>query len=125
MSIQQKSIQAAGSQQFSNQQTGNQQTGNQHITMQSMTDKLFTIRYKCDDSSHLSLKDERLCVTCIDKSCNFFCPAEVYHWEQQTRTNRVAYENCVECGTCRIACPSDNVAWHYPKGGYGITYRFG
>ena len=37
-----------------------------------------------------------------------------------------SYEGCVECGTCRIVCNEfDNVEWTYPRGGYGIQYRFG
>jgi ferredoxin like protein len=92
---------------------------------QSMTDKLFTIRYKCSDHSHLALKEPEVCARCAGKSCNTFCPAEVYGWDEESKVNHVAYENCVECGTCRIACPSDNVAWAYPMGGYGISYRFG
>ncbi|MNC48408.1 Electron transfer flavoprotein-ubiquinone oxidoreductase [compost metagenome] len=95
------------------------------MSTQTMTDKLFTIRYKCDDVSHLAIKDEAVCARCAGKSCNSFCPAEVYSWDEAAKVNHVAYENCVECGTCRIACASDNVAWVYPKGGYGISYRFG
>lgn len=95
------------------------------MTKQSMTDKLFTIRYKCDDDSHLKIKEAEACIRCKDKSCNTFCPAEVYEWDGERKTTHVAFENCVECGTCRIACPSDNISWVYPKGGYGISYRFG
>lgn len=34
-------------------------------------------------------------------------------------------ERCVECGACRIVCPYGNIDWHYPRGGFGIVYRFG
>lgn len=90
-----------------------------------IADKLFMIRYKCDDQSHLVIKETEDCLKCTTKDCNYFCPADVYEWEKQLKITTVAYENCIECGTCRIACPSDNIGWVYPKGGYGITYKFG
>lgn len=91
----------------------------------SMADRLFSIRYKCDDVSHLTVIEGEACLRCAGKDCNTFCPADVYEWDNRNRITTIAYENCVECGTCRIACPSDNIGWVYPKGGFGITYRFG
>jgi ferredoxin like protein len=32
-------------------------------------------------------------------------------------------DGCLECGTCRIACPE--LDWHYPRGGYGVQYKCG
>jgi ferredoxin like protein len=31
----------------------------------------------------------------------------------------------LECGSCRIACPLLNIEWRFPKGGYGISHKFG
>lgn len=95
------------------------------MSNRTITDKLFSIRYKCDDISHLTVKNSEACIRCEGKDCTTFCPAEVYEWDSLHKVNRIAFENCVECGTCRIACPSDNIGWVYPKGGFGITYRFG
>jgi len=92
---------------------------------ESITDKLFTIRFKCDDKSHLVIKDADTCEKCVTKDCNYFCPADVYDWNKNDKITMVAFENCIECGTCRIACPSDNISWVYPKGGYGMTYKYG
>jgi ferredoxin like protein len=89
----------------------------------SIAEKLFTIRYKVDDQSHLIIKDQQVCLTCETKECTHFCPADVYDWTGETTT--VAFENCIECGTCRIGCPYYNIHWVYPKGGYGITYKYG
>ncbi|GIM44909.1 ferredoxin [Collibacillus ludicampi] len=86
-------------------------------------DKLFTIRFKVDENSHLIIKDQEVCKNCATKECNYFCPADVYHWEGAYTS--VAFENCIECGTCRIGCPTYNIEWVYPKGGHGITYKFG
>ena len=32
---------------------------------------------------------------------------------------------CVECGVCKIVCPYDNFDWRYPRGGYGVRYKYG
>jgi ferredoxin like protein len=92
--------------------------------MSTIEEKLFTIRYKVDEKSHLIIKDQEVCMRCETKECNYFCPADVYHWEPEQFTS-VAFENCIECGTCRIGCPEYNIEWVYPKGGHGITYKFG
>jgi ferredoxin like protein len=97
----------------------------ERMSTSNISDKLFMIRYKCDDKSHLVIKEMQSCVECVHKDCTFFCPADVYDWEAKINITSVAYENCIECGTCRIACPSDNISWVYPKGGYGMTYKFG
>ena len=35
-------------------------------------------------------------------------------------------DGCLECGTCRIICNDfSNVEWEYPRGGYGILFKFG
>ena len=35
-------------------------------------------------------------------------------------------DGCLECGTCRVICQDHgNVSWNYPRGGYGISYKFG
>lgn len=92
---------------------------------EAISDKLYTIRFKCDSVSHLTIKDQDACLKCTSKECNFFCPADVYEWDEKRKMTTVAYENCVECGTCRIACPKENIKWVYPKGGYGISYKMG
>jgi ferredoxin like protein len=38
----------------------------------------------------------------------------------------ITVDGCVECGTCRvIAEPSGDIEWSYPRGGYGILFKFG
>jgi len=92
---------------------------------ESVEQRLFSIRYKTAKTSHLVVNDHTICAKCSAKDCNFFCPADVYLWEPDESKTAVAFENCIECGTCRLACPSDNIDWVYPTGGYGITYKFG
>lgn len=37
----------------------------------------------------------------------------------------VNHEGCLECGSCRIACPQFNIEWRFPTGGFGIRHKFG
>lgn len=88
-------------------------------------DKLFLIRYKTDDRSHLRIIDSQVCLGCRDKPCTKFCPADVYRWDADQAKIMVAYEGCVECGSCRIGCPYYNIEWVYPRGGFGVNYKYG
>ena len=41
-------------------------------------------------------------------------------------TVQATLDGCLECGTCRLlAEPGGGIAWNYPRGGYGIVYKFG
>ncbi|MFQ5762711.1 MAG: ferredoxin family protein [Candidatus Bathyarchaeia archaeon] len=88
-----------------------------------MEDKLYLAKYKLDEEPHLIIRDQAKCVQCKDKPCMVVCPAEVYAWEQEQNT--VSYDNCVECGACRVICPYDNIEWKYPRWGQGISHRYG
>jgi ferredoxin like protein len=38
----------------------------------------------------------------------------------------IAVDGCIECGTCRvIGEPSGDIEWSYPRGGYGVLFKFG
>jgi len=91
----------------------------------TITDRLFTIRYKSDDAPHLKIKDEWLCANCETQNCTYICPANVYEWNSAQFKLNVSHENCLECGTCRIACLHSNIEWKYTLGGRGIAYRYG
>ena len=41
-------------------------------------------------------------------------------YPEQARRIGLDYAGCLECGTCRLVCDSDNVDWNYPRGGFGI-----
>ena len=88
-----------------------------------LEDKLFLDRFKVDTESHLRIKDTDVCHKCKDQACLNICPANVYRLEGDHIT--VAYEGCLECGTCRIGCLHLNIEWRFPKGGYGISHKFG
>lgn len=85
---------------------------------------LYANKYNVDEhQSHLKVKDMAVCERCEHKPCTRFCPAAVYVWEQGKLT--VQYSGCLECGSCRFACPSDNIEWSYPRGGYGTVIKNG
>ncbi len=87
-------------------------------------DKLFLDRFKVEEESHLRIIDGEKCMTeCEERSCLYLCPANVYQLEEDRIS--VNYEGCLECGSCRIACPHLNIEWRFPKGGYGISHKFG
>ena len=92
--------------------------------MMSIEDKLFLDRFQVDDQSHIKILNPEICLQdCQDQPCLYFCPARVYSCEDGEM--HVAYEGCLECGSCRIGCPYLNIDWSFPRGGYGVRHRFG
>ena len=92
--------------------------------MIKVEDKLFLDRFKVDEKPHLHIKDGAVCQEmCEDQACLYICPANVYRLDHDRIS--VAYEGCLECGSCRIACPHLNIEWRFPTGGYGISHKFG
>ncbi len=85
----------------------------------SIDNKLSNVKYYADSTSHLILDKEK-CKLCKDKKCLSICPANVYQTEGDEI--KIEYENCLECGACRIVC--DNINWNYPKSAKGVLYRF-
>ena len=88
-------------------------------------ERLYTLRYKRDEKPHLEIKDQSICSKCHEKfgsPCIVACPANVYSYSEKLI---VSYENCVECGACKIVCPFNNIIWRYPRYGLGISLRFG
>lgn len=90
----------------------------------TLDDKLFTVKYRPDSKSHLKPDFEK-CKTCISKTCTVICPAKVYEWEENEQKLTVNFENCLECGACRIACEKNCIDWEYPNGNKGVTFRNG
>ncbi len=101
----------------------------------TLAEKLFTVRFKVDSASHLTLNKE-ICQECDERACLIICPSEVYRWDDKgvaplagvappAKEITVSYEGCLECGACRIACVSGAIDWRSPRGGFGVSYRFG
>jgi ferredoxin like protein len=87
-------------------------------------DKLFLDRFRVSEEPHIRIIDDATCMDrCEDQPCLYFCPANVYRLEKDRIV--VAYEGCLECGSCRVGCPYLNIEWKFPTGGYGVSHRFG
>ena len=96
----------------------------------NVDEKLGWLTYKADHSfAHIKIKDGSANAPCVhdckDKPCTYVCPAKVYNWEASQKKILVAYENCIECGACRMLCPFDNIACEWPRGGFGVQYKMG
>ncbi|KKM10704.1 4Fe-4S ferredoxin [Clostridiales bacterium PH28_bin88] len=83
------------------------------------------LNIKVDNRSHINIKNREVCrEKCENKPCTFICPSEVYNWDWEEAEIAIDYPRCIECGVCILACPHENVNWHYPRGGYGVSYRY-
>jgi ferredoxin like protein len=90
-----------------------------------IADKLYRNRYLVDPGRphikvrpHVTPSPELVALTTV-------CPAEC--WQMNDRGQvEVTPDGCMECGTCRILCePSGEIEWNYPRGGYGVLFKFG
>ena len=77
-----------------------------------------------DDEAHIVL-DKSVCARCQPKPCTYACPAGLYVLKDGEIS--FDYAGCLECGTCRVVCPQAGIAitWKYPRGGFGISFRYG
>lgn len=86
--------------------------------------KLYTLKYSPDTVTHLH-PNAHDCKLCENKPCTYICPAKVYEWNKEKQELIVNFENCLECGACRIACEKKSLEWEYPKGTKGVTFKKG
>ena len=91
---------------------------------EKIEDKLAKVKYKSDTETHLKVCQQD-CQNCKKRSCEIVCPAKVYEYDEEKREMKVAFENCLECGACRIACERKSLDWQYPKGTKGVTFKQG
>ena len=90
----------------------------------NIDDKLFKVKSFPSEESHLVLDNEK-CKNCISKICESICPANVYEWSEEKQEILVRYENCLECGACKIACEQKAINWQYPQGNRGVIFKRG
>ena len=80
----------------------------------NLNERLYRIRYRIHSGNpHLSL-DEGICENCVEKDCLNICPVDNFIIEEGHVI--LQWEDCVECGACRIACPYGSIRWNYPNG---------
>ena len=91
----------------------------------SRDDKLATLSIKVNERDpHLKIIDQKVCLKCIDKPCTVTCPVQNYKVEDNGHTT-IFWDSCIECGTCRVICPFQNISWKFPAGGYGVSFKYG
>ena len=90
----------------------------------TIDEKMASVSFDLDRCAHITVKKE-LCRECTTRPCLIICAAENYNWDEKGDGLIFKYEGCLECGACRIICPRDAIDWSYPRGGYGVRYRFG
>ena len=84
--------------------------------------RLATLAFKADPEPHIVVDTEE-CLACESRPCVVACPAMLFVWEGGQMV--FTCEGCLECGTCKVVCDREAVAWRYPRGGYGVRYRWG
>lgn len=94
----------------------------------TMEDKLGLDKFKPSHETHLKIRKEingkKVNEKDLVENILFICPAKVYTYDENKGQAIVSFENCLECGTCRVAAP-DEVDWQYPTGGFGVTFKYG
>ncbi len=76
-----------------------------------------------DEQRHVSV-DQAVCKDCTSRHCLYVCPAQVYKLNDKQEII-LDLDGCLECGTCKIACTRKAIKWTYPRGGFGVQFKFG
>jgi ferredoxin like protein len=92
---------------------------------QKIEEKLYQNRYVVDAGKphisitpHVTPSKNLLAMTKI-------CPAGCYT-ENENGQVEITADGCMECGTCRVLLEeAGEITWNYPRGGYGILFKFG
>jgi ferredoxin like protein len=91
----------------------------------SVDERLGLDRFEPDEEAFIEV-DTMLCEQCAPKPCLYVCPAKVFTWEEGELVFNT--EGCLELGACTIVCNKIGrgaIKWSYPRGGYGVNFRFG
>ena len=88
----------------------------------SIENKLTSIKYNCSKNTHLRVNQE-MCRNCQKRPYCYICPAKVYSWADTQSKLNVEYENCLECGACKVVCPFKSIDWEYPNASCGVILK--
>lgn len=88
-------------------------------------DKLYQNRYLVDAGrAHIKVRPHKVPSPALVALLTA-CPARCYELNDKGQVE-ISVDGCVECGTCRIIGePSGDIEWNYPRGGYGVLFKFG
>ncbi len=90
----------------------------------NIDEKLACVTFNIDKEAHITVEKET-CSRCPTRPCLSACPADNYTWNEEKEELIFNYEGCLECGTCRFICPLDAIDWSYPRGGFGVSFKWG
>ena len=92
---------------------------------QKMEERLYQNRYLVDEGRpHISINQKAVDSEQL-KALTTICPAGCYNYDEEGRVE-IASDGCMECGTCRVVCQATGeIEWSYPRGGYGVLFKFG
>lgn len=95
------------------------------VNIPKVEEKLFQNRYLVDAGRpHIKVKPGAAPSAAL-RSLVTTCPAGCYSLTDKGQVEIVA-DGCMECGTCRVVTArTGEIEWQYPRGGYGILYKFG
>ena len=96
------------------------------MTIRSMsTEELLGLdKFEVDEEEAHIVIDKALCAKCTDKVCLLVCPAVLYTLKDDEI--HFDYAGCLECGTCRVMCKNKGITkWEYPRGSFGVSFRYG
>ncbi len=88
-------------------------------------EKLFQNRYRVDAGrAHIKVRPHTVPSPAL-LALLTACPARCYELSDKGQVE-ITVDGCVECGTCRIIGePTGDIEWTYPRGGYGVQFKFG
>lgn len=91
----------------------------------SIPERLGRVHFALDERfSHIEVDQAAARATGAGLLLERVCPAHVYRLEPDG-TVGVEYAACLECGTCLAVAPPGVLRWHYPRGGFGMSYQEG
>ena len=95
------------------------------IEAAKVEEKLYQNRYLVDAGKpHIRVRPHQVPSASL-LAMTHLCPAGCYS-ETESGQVEVAADGCLECGTCRILTrDTGEVEWNYPRGGFGVLYKFG
>jgi ferredoxin like protein len=95
------------------------------IDIGTVPERLARNRYEVDgETSHIEVDQAAARATGAGQLLMRVCPAHVYS-QAPDGSVLVQHAACLECGACLAVAPPGVLRWHYPRGGFGVTYREG
>jgi ferredoxin like protein len=95
------------------------------MTPVRVEDKLYQNRYLVDvGRPHIKVKPHTVPSPAL-MALTKVCPSGCYSLADNGQVE-ITPDGCMECGTCRVlAEKSGDIEWNYPRGGFGVLFKFG